>query len=374
MIDTVCLLIPKDKMQFIEGVSNWELYSKTDTYQKFIRNPTKVEKATGKYFPRLTGYKRRFGDDANVRIEFSVPKLLLLNNLDEVSEKDFPLIVSILYDRMSEMGVVVGKSVLKNAKVSSVHYSKNIHLTDGFTASYVISEINKISVRKSFDFSKARFANDGQSLYIHATNHQFVIYDKIADLIKKKKRALDKDQTIYQRSLFDQIDNRLTEVLRLEVRLNKKQKMNEVLLKNGGNKDPTFSDVFSRKISQKVVCDYWQTLIKGNNLAVLSLDIKPKDLLNMLMRSELKPKPVRAVYLVGLHCLAKDSNGTRQLRSILEKKSTDRSWYRMSNDLKELGRLVSEDYLRDWVKQIDQKLKDYKTLKTLDYERQKKNT
>lgn len=367
MIDTVCLLIPKDKMRFIQGVSNWELYSKTDTYQKFIRNPSKVEKDTGKYFPRLTGYKRRFSDDANVRIEFSAPKLLLLNNLDEVSETDFNKVVDVLYDRLSEMGVVIGKSVLKSAKVSSVHYSKNIHLTDGFTASYIISEINKINVRKSFDFSKARFANDGQSLYIHATNHQFVIYDKIADLSKEKKRAIDKEQTLYQRSLFDQIDNRLTEVLRLEVRLNKKQKMNAVLVKNGGIKDPLFSDIFRNNLSQKIVCDYWHTLIKGNNLAVLSLDIKPKDLLNMLMRSELKPKSVRAVYLVGLHCLAKDGNGSRQLRSILGKKCSDRSWYRMSNDLKDLGCLISEDGLRDWVKQIDQKLKDYKTFKSNNY-------
>ena len=54
MIDTICLLIPKDKMTFIEGVSNWELYSKTEQYSKFVRNPKKAEKDTGKYFPRLT--------------------------------------------------------------------------------------------------------------------------------------------------------------------------------------------------------------------------------------------------------------------------------------------------------------------------------
>lgn len=60
MIDTVCLLIPKEKMHFLLGVSSWELYSKTDEYQKFVRNPSKMEKDTGKYFPRLTGYKRKY--------------------------------------------------------------------------------------------------------------------------------------------------------------------------------------------------------------------------------------------------------------------------------------------------------------------------
>jgi hypothetical protein len=367
MIDTVCLLIPKDKMQFIEGVSNWELYSRTDTYQKFVRNPSKIEKNTGKYFPRLTGYKRRFGDDANVRIEFSVPKLLLLNNLDEVTEKDFTKIISVLYDRMAEMGVIVPKTVLKSANVSSVHYSKNIALTNGYTASYILSEINKIDLRKSFDFSKARFTNDGQCLYIHTSSHQFVLYDKIADLAKGKKRAIDKDQTLYQRSLFDQIDQATTEVLRLEVRLNQKQKLKEVLAKFGQKQAPIFSDIFSEKISKKVVLDYWHTLIKANNLAVLSLDLKPKDLLQLLIRSELKAKPNRMLYLIGLHCLVRDETGTRQLRSIIEKKSSDRSWYRVSSDLKLLGHLISKDYLRDWVKHIDQSLEDYKTFKAIDY-------
>ena len=52
MIDTICLLIPKDQMSFLQGISNWELYSKTDHYEKFVRNPSKAEKETGKYIKR----------------------------------------------------------------------------------------------------------------------------------------------------------------------------------------------------------------------------------------------------------------------------------------------------------------------------------
>jgi hypothetical protein len=70
MIDTVCLLIPKDKMMYLSGISSWELYSKTDQYAKYVRNPSTAEKETGKYFPRLTGYKRRFSQEANVRMEY----------------------------------------------------------------------------------------------------------------------------------------------------------------------------------------------------------------------------------------------------------------------------------------------------------------
>src|SRR3989344_2060656 len=124
MIDTICLLIPKSKMFYLAGVSSWELYSKTEQYAKFVRNPSRAEKETGKYFPRLTGYKRQFSQEANVRMEFSVPKLLYLNNLEELEDKDFPTVIEALQERLRTMGVIVTKSVLQNASVSSAHFSK----------------------------------------------------------------------------------------------------------------------------------------------------------------------------------------------------------------------------------------------------------
>ena len=197
MIDTVCLLIPKDKLTVLDlssyGVPRWNLHSKTDQYEKFVKNPSKRDLDSGLYFPRLTGYKRKsYGQEANVRIEFSVPKLLYLNNLDELEDKDFPEVIETLMERLQTMGIVVKKSVLENASVSSVHFSKNIQLEDGYTVCHLISEMNKVNLRKSFDFAKTRFMNDGQSLYAHTTAHQLVIYDKIADLNKDKKRAIDK--------------------------------------------------------------------------------------------------------------------------------------------------------------------------------------
>ena len=205
MIDTVRLLVPKEKIRFSNGMSNWELYSRTDQYQKYVRNSSCLEKETGNYFPRLTEYKKRFSQDANIKIEFSAPKLLFLNNLEELEDEDFPKVVSALQDRLKDMGVILTKPVIKNASVNLIHFSKNILLRDGYTVTHLISEINKIDLRKSFDFAKTRFINDGQSLYAHTTAHQFVIYDKVSDMSKGKKRAIDKDQTIYQKRLSSKI-------------------------------------------------------------------------------------------------------------------------------------------------------------------------
>jgi hypothetical protein len=353
------------------GKPAWSLQSKTDQYEKFVKNPSQRNLETGLHFPRLTGYRRKsFAQDENVRIEFSVPKLLYHNNLDELEDKDFPKVIETLQERLETMGVFVAKKLLEKASVSSVHFSKNIRLEDGYTASHLISEMNKVNLRKSFDFARARYINDGQSLYAHTTAHQLVVYDKIADLGKDKKRAIDKEQTLYQRSLFAELEKKaeMLEVIRFEIRLNHKQKMNKVLEQLGYAKNPTFKDVFKTEISRKVVTEYWQTLIKERNLGLFSISLSIKDILRTLFLADKSLKPKQAIYFIGLFMLGKDNNGMRELRSIISKRSHDRTWYRIAKDMQEMSKLVTKNKVRDWVTQIDRKLEDYKPLKKSDYE------
>ena len=364
MIDTVCLLIPREKMTFLLGISNWELYSKTDQYEKYIRNPSRIEKDTGKYFPRLTKYNRRFSQDINVRVEFSAPKLLYLNNLDELQEEDFAKVIDILQNRLETMGIIVSKTVLQNASVSSVHFSRNIKLEDGYTANHLISEMNKVNLRKSFDFTRSRYINDGQSLYAHTTSHQLVIYDKVADLVKDKKRAIDKDQSAYQQSLFNELKKKETmEIIRFEVRLNQNQKMNKVLEQLGYQKNPAFKDVFYKSLAQKVVQEYWKKLIKDRNLGLFSISLSLKDILRTLYLANQKLKPKQAIYFLGLFMLGKDENGMRELRSIIEKKSHERTWYRIVKHMQIASELITKNKVRDWVTQIDKKLENYEPYK-----------
>lgn len=369
MIDTVCLLIPKDKITSLDltrlGVPAWNLHSKTEQYEKFVKNPSKKDLDSGLYFPRLTGYKRKsFAQNANVRIEFSVPKLLFLNNLDELEEKDFPKVIDTLQDRLKTMGIIVSQTVLQNASVSSVHFGKNIKLEDGYTANHLISEMNKVNLRKSFDFARSRYINDGQSLYAHTTSHQLVIYDKVADLGKDKKRAIDKDQPLYQQSLFGELKKwEMLEVIRFEVRLNHKQKMNKLLEQLGYQKNPIFKNVFSKEMAQKVVTDYWKKLIKERNLGLFSISLSLKDILRTLYLANKKIKPNRAIYLLGLFMLGKDENGMRELHSIVGKRSHQRTWYRIAKDMQEASELITKNKLRDWVTQIDKNLAEFKPYK-----------
>ena len=82
MLDTINLLIPRDRLDCSTGT--WSLNSRTPQYEKFVKNPSKKDLEKWSYLPRLTGYKRKgLSEERSVRIEFSIPKLLFLNNLDD---------------------------------------------------------------------------------------------------------------------------------------------------------------------------------------------------------------------------------------------------------------------------------------------------
>lgn len=370
MIDTIIISIPKDKIVNVlypnQTALGWHQQATGASYSKFVRNPSKKDLESGLYFPRLTGINRKIDGriDAFVKIEFSVPKLIFLNNLDEVEEKDFTLIIETLKDRLLRMGISIPEKYLKYAPVTAVHYSKNILLNNGYTTQFVLTELNKIDVRKSFDLTKTRFMNDGESLCVYANSHSFVAYDKVADLNKDSKRAIDKDQTRYQRSLFDQIDKKeLYEVIRFEVRLSKKQKMNSLFKKLNFPENPNFEQAFSVSISKAVVSFYWQTLISSNSLFLFSFVIGPKDILKQIFIANPKLKPKQALYFANLVSMTKDGNGTRELRSILKKYSDDRTWYRIKEDIREVTVLLKKVRPRDWFYQIELGLREYQTFK-----------
>jgi len=370
MIDTIIISIPKSAVKNAIDPSNvslgWAQQTQTNYYSKFIKNPSKRDIESGFYFPRLTGINRSINGviDAFIKVEFSIPKLIYLNNLDEVSENDFDQIINTLKDRLLTMGIFVQEKYLRRAPVTAVHYSKNILLTNGYTSQFVLSELNKIDVRKSFDLTKTRFMNDGESFCIYANSHSFVIYDKIADLKKYLKKSIDKDQTKYQKSLFDSIDKKeLYEVLRLEIRISQKRKLNSLFKKLGLKENPTFEDAFKISTSKTVVQYYWDTLINNNSGLLFGSFMGPKDILKQIFIANPKLKSKQALYFAGLIGMTKDGNRMRELRSILSKYSDDRTWYRTKEDINYISDLLKRIRPRDWFDQIEKALKDFETFK-----------
>ena len=367
MIDTVILTIPREKMEKLENTQGrfpvWTLNSRGKGYEIWVKNSPKEDAKNGLSFIKMTSYIRgAITNPKMINIEFSIPKLLHCNNLDEVEEKDFPLVIDTLHRRLLEMGELVQKKDLENAMISGFHPSKNIELSDGYTAYSVIKELSKINLTKKLELTKVNFKDDGKAVQMYAISHSIVYYDKIADLNQNKKKAVDQDQTPQQFSLFQEIKKKQPEleILRMEIRLSKKPKMNSVMEKLGFQKNPIFRDVFKKDVCQKIVRWYWETIIKGENLFLFELSSNPKQKYKDVLRTNEKMKPKQAIYLIGLDVLCKDGSGIRELRDISEKRITQRNWYYISDGIKLLNKLADKKPLHSWVKQIDTALEEFK--------------
>jgi hypothetical protein len=113
-----------------------------------VQNPTKADLKAGRYLPRLTLSKRKIsaGFALTLRIEFSAPKLIFGNNFDELGSRDFAEVLIALQVRLGEMGIRLLQDALRQARVSAIHFSKNIAFTDYTTCFMVMSELDLIDL------------------------------------------------------------------------------------------------------------------------------------------------------------------------------------------------------------------------------------
>ncbi len=368
MNDTIILNIPKEKIAFIKNnkANKWTLQAqKNFWYSKYIIVPSPTQKKEGFYLPRLSGIKQ--GKRSFLKIEFSVPKLIFGNNVDEVSKKDFDNIIKTLRKRLKGFGVHILEENLRKAQVQSFHPSKNFILKNGYTSTGVISELSKIDLTGKMDLTKQTFSNGGQSLQLYSNSHSFVIYDKIADLKKAKGRAIDKDKMKNQPSLFDLLSNKKHfEILRLEVRLSKKVKMNSIMQKLGYAKNPSFEDIFKKNLCQKIVNMYWQNIVLEKNLFIFSMTNAPQQTLNKLMKQNTETKIKQLIYLTGLQQLSTDEMGVRGLENIVKKSNSVRSWDRVKKDFKVLNEAENITECHSWLNQVSQEIDEFKPLKIYD--------
>jgi len=358
MIDTIVLTIPKSKYTII----NYDRFSpsargffKRPYYNLGARNnfsckqnPTKKDFLSGIYKPRLTVNKRvrKGGYVTPLRIEFSIPKLIFSNNFDEIQENDFELVIKKLKERLKDMEIQIEDSDLINANVSAIHFSKNIALTDYSSCSMVINDLAKINLTKRLDLNKTSFRNGGQIIYYHSNSYEIVIYNKIKDLEQAKvseKRSLEKDNII-QLNLLDNLNKkRPFEVLRIEVRLNDRNKIKRLLKRLNIVLEPTFVNLFNQDISKDILTYFWDEIIK--NTRFLSIDTRePFNLLEMIIKHNPNIKNSKALKLLA-SIIVMQNAGARNFRNLINSSSkNDRSWYSLMKEIKLLNLPMDSRY------------------------------
>jgi len=365
MLDTIILQIPiqfsaiTDSNKFNPNAKQLEVYR---GFGKCTNNPTAEDRRKGIYKPKLTLIKR--GEMIYLKIEFSAPKLLFGNNLDEVEEKDFGEMITRLQSVVKEMGVLLWTHQIEKAKVIGFHPSKNIVLTNGYTSSFAIRELSKINFNQKMDLERVGFRNEGEAIQIYAICHSVVFYDKINDLMKPPKRAIDEDQTKRQIELFDYIkkEKKGLEVLRIEVRLSDSDKMKEILKEVGFEEEPKPKNIFKKDLCQKIVKLYWQEFF-GKNLFLFSVNNNPQMILQKILMRYPKTNIRTAVMLVGLNQLCKDEEGIRGFRSIAKNYKPKFNWVMLSNYLKRFEDGVFTKPTHGFIKDIEANLDNFETFR-----------
>ncbi len=381
MIDTVVLTIPIIKGMITQGelfYPHLEVFKdhnviKQKSYMKSVQNPSKRDVKEGNYKPRLTVFCRPVyprGREFNLRIEFSAPKLLFGNNFDELEEADFQEVLRKLQTKLHEMGVSISLRRLSSAPVSAIHYSKNIVLDDYTSVSMITNQLKKVDVKTIIDTEQREYRNEGHLLRFHANSYELVFYDKIKDLQQAKisdKRAVEKD-SIYQMCLFDELKSiKPFEVLRMEARLNKRQKIRSVF-KNIGlsyHMDITFKEVFKKKIAQDVLLYFWEQMDKG--IKFFSVDMSSiADIFSEIKRLRPSFSTNKILQLIGALLYIQES-GVRQFRADLGLVGTKASvWYRLQNDLKVTNSMRTDSHYKRLLK-IPEALKLFLPLKLASY-------
>lgn len=325
-----------------------------------VNNPTAEDHKAGRYMPCMTLIKRP-GKRGGIflKVQFSAAKMLFGNNVNELVEHDFNKVVFALGRKMFDMGVATTKTALADASISSFHPAKNIVMSNGYTTNFVIRELEKINLTQRMDLDKSNYRNVGHSVQYYANSHALVFYDKRYDLVKPEKRAIDKDQNSLQASLFDDLYGNGIELFRMEARPVEKRKMNKILAEVGSKKDPTFAEIFSSALCQKILLKYWREMVHDQNLFLFGIEGGSQALYRGILKKHPTMYSREGIYLVGLNTLAKDKDGIRGLRRLVDDKNKSaRTWYRVSKDFKKLQHLPFETH--GWVSQIECALRDFK--------------
>lgn len=298
-------------------------------YISAICNPTKQDNSIFGYLPYITLYKalRAGGLSVNLRIQFSAPKIIFGNNVDEPSEQDFERICEAIFEGLKYYNIRLfrGIDAIKDARVAMIHYSKNFILEHGLSSRASILELQRIDVNSWRDVSLTDY-NNGYGFKVHSKYYEVAFYDKIAEHFKGHhgQPLFDKDLQ-NQLNLFANPDIlRLPEILRLEVRLNNTKSIKTALNKAGLDvSDLTFKALFNAKYSQKVLQQHLDDLY-SHYPNITEADVGDSlELLSELYMQNPNRSISTILSAIGLFTISKE-HSTRAMKDIIGSKGSSK--------------------------------------------------
>lgn len=376
MIDTVVLTLKQNMFTILEpdwfspsakGLldTSYRLGGRSNI--KCVQNPTPRELKSGIYKPRLTltrRINRQYNSEITLKIELSVPKLLFGNNFDELENDDFYEAVVVLVQKLKDMGVEVSETSMATASVSAVHFSKNIVLTDGSMPYMYLKQLAKSNINKNLDTNQSDFRNEGHSFKYRTNSFEIAFYDKIKDLEQSKKsekRAEEKDNQL--NLLVSLPIKKPFQVLRIEIRLNRRQKITQILKKIDKNFEPTFMNIFSQHTAKAVLLHYLREIEEAYPTLLKSEESTHQGFFLSLLVDNPRIKLNHALKMMGLRLLL-DEMGVRGFRQAIERFGIP-AWYSLNKQSKQLVLSRKTNHIFSSLKE---KIEVFAPLKLVDFQ------
>ena len=220
-----------------------------------------------------------------LKAEFSLPKLIYGNSLQEVSGVDFERALQMFRNALGKVGIVIGDETIANARVSGVHFCKNVRLPRTIQMQEILSELQRVDINKVVDVTKKEFKHGGQVLHIYSGTIERVFYDKVSDALRPKVKRKDKGRILRERGIIEKYELSHREVFRYEYRIKKAQTVMREVNTALGRKPKTlvvFKDLFTLGLCKTMMLQSWRGLLQRpeNQLALLG----PLDNLGLLMQ------------------------------------------------------------------------------------------
>ena len=375
MIDTITIRLTETQFRILDhskfSPSSYNFfhppYAKMGSrgYIDAYQNPLKSEMKEGIYKPQLTLRKRWRNPEPAIflYIQFSAPKLLFGNNFDELKDTDLENILSELSTKLLDMGIRVRIKDLNEAKVTKIHYSKNIVLPNYIIPCMIIGEVRKIDFNMNHELTERDYRNSGHSIRFHSNDFELILYDKKKDLQKSMNtdtRSIENDNAI-QLNLFEKIKKKKPfELLRIEARLNTP---NRIKNESGvSKKNHTMGSLFNSQLSTRLLGRYWNNILKSYHHLGCEIEDKEKYLANFIINNpDVKLSNALATYAFIEFT---KQMGICKFRNLIDNKFSKRTWYSLKTNINKYN---LDSKLPNQLVVISESLIEYKPIYLNDY-------
>jgi len=363
------LFLPEIESRKYEDLSETEKQSKRYYLRRFILKASGQER----YLPKIDVLEILDKENKEIKYilisEFSIPKLIYGNSLQEVSNKDFEKVISIFIESLSRVGIIIGRNTVANARVSAIHFCKNIILPRDILLQDIISELGKVDINKTVDITTKENKNGGQVFHIYSGTVERVFYDKVVDALRPKNKRKDKGHIEYERDIIKEYNLQNQEVFRYEYRIKKTQTVSRDINKTLKREPRTFvafKDLFSDNLSKDLLQKSWRDLVQRpeNQLALIGPALKFGSLFHIFKKSRNKGGAHslnNALITYALVCIIKKF-GVKELRKLIFSLWDTNHPERLTKKIEKATELTKELPYSDGIAFVDAEIDRYQLI------------